>query len=173
MTILMGMKPRGWVGALLAVFAGSAAHAELGWDRIANVKSAATQIGEIQAQAGVEQAFKFVSACYKTHGLASAYSKAFEGCVAQDLMLSQTLAEVYERLPSETLQKMKAPSPEEIKHSFQMRAASAFKQYNLTPDDAQALRVIVQTHGLPVFWKIVFPNGPGPAPSQPSPQPKQ
>jgi hypothetical protein len=142
------------------------------WDRIANVETAANQIGEIQARQGVEQAFKFISACYKTHGLASNYSKSFEGCIAQDYIVSKTLAQVYSRLPRETLDRMGAPTAEKIDQSFQQRAASAFELYKRTPEDALALRGIVEARGLPVFLNIVFPKSAADVPS-PSPQKKQ
>lgn len=145
--------------AAIALVWATAGHAATpGWDRIANVESAATQIGEIQVRQGVEQAFKFISACYKTHGLASAYSKAFEGCIAQDYIVSKTLAQVYTQVPRETLEKMGAPTAEKIDQSFQQRAAGAFALYKRTPEDALALRGIVEARGLPVFLKIVFPK---------------
>ena len=131
---------------------------DISWDRIANVESAAKQIGEVQAQAGVEKAFGFISACYKTHGLASAYSKAFEGCIAQDYIVSKTLVKIYERVPREVLEKNGAPSAEKIDQSFKNRAASAFAQYKRSPEDALALRGVVEQHGVPVFLKIVFPD---------------
>ena len=139
-------------GVLPATAAG-----DLSWDRIKNVQSAAAQIGEIQARQGVEQAFKFISACYKTHGLASAYSKAFEGCIAQDYMVSKTLMEIYSRVPSETLQRNGAPTAEQIDASFKQRASGAFALYKRTPEDALALRGVVEQHGVPLFLKTVFP----------------
>ena len=138
---------------------------DISWDRIANVESAARQIGEVQAQAGVEKAFNFISACYKTHGLASAYSKAFEGCIAQDYLVSKTLVQTYERVPKDVLEKNGAPSPEKIDQSFKNRAASAFAQYKRTPEDALALRGVVEQHGVPVFLKIVFPQNGSQVPS--------
>jgi hypothetical protein len=144
-------------GALAGANSAYAAN-DISWDRIANVESAAKQIGEVQAQAGVEKAFNFISACYKTHGLASAYSKAFEGCIAQDYLVSRTLVQIYERVPKEVLEKNGAPSPEKIDQSFKNRAASAFAQYKRPPEDALALRGVVEQHGVPVFLKIVFPD---------------
>jgi hypothetical protein len=151
----------GLIGAAaVAAVAGDGANAanDISWDRVANVESAAKQIGEVQAQAGVEKAFSFISACYKTHGLASAYSKAFEGCIAQDYLVSKTLVQIYERVPKEVLEKNGAPSPEKIDQSFKNRTASAFAQYKRSPEDALALRGVVEQHGVPVFLKIVFPG---------------
>ncbi|MEQ1696962.1 MAG: hypothetical protein ABL901_14090 [Hyphomicrobiaceae bacterium] len=155
---------------LIGALAGGSARASaasVSWDRIANVEGAAKQIGEVQARGGVEKAFGFISACYKTHGLASAYSKAFEGCIAQDYVVSRTLVLIYERVPKDVLEKSGAPSPEKIDQSFKARAASAFAQYKRTPEDALALRGVVEQHGVPVFLKIVFP---GNGKETPSPQ---
>lgn len=165
---------RAWPSALAAVIVAigpAQAASDIGWDRVANVEAAAAQIGDVQAQAGVEQAFRFISACYKTHGLASAYSKAFEGCIAQDYMVSQTLAKIYLRLPKEALDKMGAPTAEQIDQSFNQRAAGAFAQYQRTPEDALALRGIVEAHGVPVFLKRVFPDKGGAAVADPAKAP--
>lgn len=157
----------GLIVAASAVACGGAhAAGDIGWDRVANVESAAKQIGEVQVQAGVEKAFSFISACYKTHGLASAYSKAFEGCIAQDYLVSKTLVQIYERVPKEVLEKNGAPSPEKIDQSFKNRAANAFAQYKRSPEDALALRGVVEQHGVPVFLKIVFPGDRDAAPEK-------
>ena len=144
---------------------------DLAWDRIGNVETAALQIGEIQARQGVEQAFKFISACYKTHGLASAYSKAFEGCIAQDYMVSKALVQIYSRIPNETLKMNGAPTAEQIDESFKKRASGAFALYKRTPADALALRGVVEQHGLPVFFKTVFPADTGSTPRSSMPNP--
>jgi hypothetical protein len=167
MKLRLGRNRTRFLTAALIVSASSASQADVGWDRIANVESAATQIGQIQAQAGIEQAFKFISACYKTHGLATAYSKAFEGCIAQDYIVSRALVQIYERVPPEALAKMNAPSPQQIDQSFQNRAAAAFAQYKRPPEDALALRGVVEARGVPVFFKLVFPD------KQPSSEPSK
>ena len=160
-TVLGLLRGTGACAAIwIASIAIGPAQAEVAWDRIANVESAATQIGQIQSQAGIEQAFKFISACYKTHGLASAYSKAFEGCIAQDYIVSRALVQIYERVPPDALAKMNAPTPQQIDQSFQNRAAAAFAQYHRPPEDALALRGIVEARGIPVFFKLVFPSKP-------------
>ena len=131
------------------------------WDRVANVKSAAAQIAEIQAQGGADRAFNFIAACYKTHGLASAYSKAFEGCIAQDVMLTQALALIYEKIDPEMLRKKGAPTRDQLVASLNQRINGAFGQYGLPASEWEALKKIVEQHGLPVFFKIVFPEKPG------------
>ena len=131
------------------------------WDRVANVKSAAAQIAEIQAQGGADRAFNFIAACYKTHGLASAYSKAFEGCIAQDVMLTQALALIYEKIDPEMLRKKGAPTRDQLVASLNQRINGAFGQYGLPASEWEALKKIVEQHGLPVFFKIVFPEKTG------------
>ncbi len=61
----------------------------------ANIKEAAERIGTIQRTRGAEAAIKHIDACYRTHGLASAYSAPFEACIAQDYMQTKLLTRVY------------------------------------------------------------------------------
>ncbi len=134
------------------------------WDRVANVKAAAQQIGEIQARGGAEQAFKFITACYKTHGLASKYSKAFEGCIAQDVMLMQALSLIYDRVDPALLEKRGAPTPAQLQRSLNQRVSGAFAQYEIPATEAPVLQKLISQHGMPIFVKIVFPDA---APAQP------
>ena len=128
------------------------------WDRVANVKAAAQQIGEIQAHQGADKAFKFINDCYKTHGLAAAYSKAFEGCIAQDLMLMEALAAIYGRVDPQVLRKSGAPSVDQLQATLNQRLSSAYATYSMPVSEGIELKKIVDTHGLPLFIKIVFPK---------------
>ena len=128
------------------------------WDRVANVKHAAEQLGAIQAQGGADRAFQFISACYKTHSLAAAYSRAFESCIAQDFMLSQTLAVIYDRLDPAVLQKMGAPTRDMIQQALNQRVNGAYAVYEMPASEGYALKAIVDQHGMPVFFKYVFPD---------------
>lgn len=151
----------GLVAALLVAntgFASAVEAAKPDWDRIANVKAAAQQIGEIQKTKGVDAAYKFISACYKTHGLSSQYSRWFEGCIAQDYIQSRTLALVYERLPAAQLKTMGAPSATEVIEALRRRLGAAFAQYKIPPADGQAFLTIVEAQGIPIFMKAVFPE---------------
>ena len=131
------------------------------WDRVANVKNAATQIGEIQARGGADQAFRFISACYKTHSLASAYSRPFESCIAQDFMLTQALALIYEKVKPAVLQKMGAPTRDMLQQALNQRVNAAYANYAMEPGEGHALKAIVDEHGMPVFFKLVFPDKAG------------
>ncbi len=143
----------------------STATAAPDWDRAANVKAAAQQIGEIQSRGGAEQAFKFITACYKTHGLASKYAKAFEGCIAQDVMLMHALSLIYARVDPAILEKNGAPSPETLQRALNQRVSGAFAQYDIPISEARVLEEVIREHGMPVFVKLAFPNS-GPAPSK-------
>ena len=138
----------------------TAAHAAVpDWDRVANVKHAAEQIGDIQAKGGAERAFRFITACYKTHSLASAYSRPFESCIAQDFMLSQTLALIYERLDPAVLKRIGVPTKDMLQQSLNQRVNGAYANYQMPPSEGYALKAIVDEHGMPVFFKYVFPKG--------------
>jgi len=149
-------------GALLAfgiaLNEANAAAPKYDWDRIANVKDAARQIGEIQAAQGVDKAFVFITNCYKTHSLGSTFSKYFEGCIAQDLMLMEALAAIYSRVDPEQLRRTGSPSVPQLQAALNHRLGSAYATYNIPPTEAEALKKIVDTHGMPVFLKIVFPK---------------
>ena len=146
---------------LAAIAAHSALAAAPDWDRVANVKAAAVQIGEIQVQQGADKAFKFITDCYKTHGLAAAYSKAFEGCIAQDFMLMEALAAIYSRVDPKVLQQNGVPSVAQLVDRLNERVSGAYANYQMPPGEGQALRKIVDTYGMPVFLKIIFPKKDG------------
>lgn len=142
------------------------------WDRAANIRDAAERIGKIQRTQGADGAIKFIDACYRTHGLAENYSAAFEGCIAQDYLETKLLARIYSRLPAETLKKLGAPTADALAQAMGRRVVAAFKQYKVTAAQAEAFKTEVDTHGLEVFLKIVFPNmksegndGPAPDPA--------
>jgi hypothetical protein len=152
-------------GAVMAVLLGSgAAVAAPDWDRVANIKGAAAQIGDIQAREGADRAFKFIAACYRTHGLASKYSKAFEGCIAQDYMQSRALALVYERVEPEQLRRIGAPSAADVMSTLKNRLGAAFGKYAIPSAEGQDFLRLVETHGMPVFVKAVFKKANAPLP---------
>jgi hypothetical protein len=144
--------------SLAAASAASAAPASYDWDRVANVRVAAKQIGEIQVAQGADKAFEFINNCYKTHSLANAYSKYFEGCIAQDLMLMEALAAIYSRVAPDQLRKTGAPTVQQLQQALNHRIAGAYATYDMPPTEVQGLKKIVDTHGMPVFLKIVFPK---------------
>jgi hypothetical protein len=139
------------------VFQPANAATPIDWDRVENVRQAAAKLGEIQARQGADQAFRFITACYKTHGLASAYSRAFESCIAQDFMLTQALALIYERIDPAKLKTMGAPTRELLQQSLNQRVSGAYANYEMAPSEGLTLKAIVDEHGLPIFMKAVFP----------------
>ena len=128
------------------------------WDRAANIKEAAERIGLIQRTRGAEAAIKHIDACYRTHGLASAYSAAFEACIAQDYMETKLLTRIYGRLPPERLRKMGAPTADQLAQAMGRRVVAAFQQYKVSAADATAFQSEVDKVGLPIFLRTVFPN---------------
>ena len=139
--------------------AGSAVHAASGtWDRAANIKDAASRLGALHRREGSPGVLKFLDACYRTHMLASDFSKGLEACMAQDFMHSQVLASIYAKVPLEQRQKLDTPSPELIASGMQQRFAAAFAQYQITIPEADAFKALVEKQGMPVFLKAVFPK---------------
>jgi hypothetical protein len=137
---------------------GAAPSVAITWDRAANIKEAAERIGLIQRTRGAEAAIKHIDACYRTHGLASAYSAAFEGCIAQDYMETKLLTRIYGRLPPERLRKMGAPTADQLAQAMGRRVVAAFQQYKVSAADATAFQSEVDKVGLPLFLRTVFPN---------------
>jgi hypothetical protein len=169
---VIGFPRAALVCALLAVSVSGPARAEpaqavpdapaagvpITWDRQANIREAAERIGLIQRTRGAEAAIKHIDACYRTHGLASAYSAAFEACIAQDYMETKLLTRVYGRLPPERLRKMGAPTPEQLAQAMGRRVVAAFGQYKVSAADAEAFKADVDKVGMPLFLKTVFPS---------------
>ena len=128
------------------------------WDHVANVKDAAERLAKLHRTEGSKGVLKFLDACYRSHLLASAYTAGLESCMAQDYMHSQVLAQLYARLPAEAREKSGAPSPELIANGMGQRFMVAFSQYKVSSADADQFKKNVDTHGLPIFLKAVFPK---------------
>lgn len=164
--------------ALLACYVASASAApgRPDWDQSANIKDAAQRIAEIQRTQGATKAFNYIEDCYKTHSLSSEYTKAFEGCIAQDYLETQILALVYSRLPPETLKKMGAPEPRQLAQSMGQRITAAFATYKIPVARVEKFKKIVDDDGFPVFFKVLFPGvevpklNRGPATDQKAPE---
>ncbi len=167
-------------GALVALglTPASAVPGKPDWDQSANIKDAAQRIAEIQRTQGATRAFNYIEDCYKTHSLSSEYTKAFEGCIAQDYLETQILALVYSRLPPETLKKMGAPEPKMLAQSMGQRVTAAFATYKIPVVRVEKFKKIVDEDGFPVFFKALFPGAEvpklnrGPAPDQKAPENK-
>jgi hypothetical protein len=157
-----------WVCAAVLML-GDALAAAPAWNQGDNVKAAAKQLADIQQRQGAEGAVRFISACYKTHGLASQYSKAYEGCVAQDYMQARALALVYARVDDATLKQKGIPTAEAVTRSLNARLNAAFAKYQIRPEDGQSFVRLVETQGVPVYLSLVFPKSAGDVtPTQPS-----
>lgn len=140
------------------------------WDRIASIKGAAERLGFLHRARGAKAAYDLIDNCYKTHSLAEHYGEGFETCIAQDYLETTVLAQVYARLPPEQLQKLGMPSPTMLAEAMGRRVTAAFSQYRMPPSYAAGLKDLVDTHGLPIFLAIVFPEA---ARTRPGAEPKK
>ncbi|MGQ0673451.1 MAG: hypothetical protein ACT4N2_11340 [Hyphomicrobium sp.] len=128
------------------------------WDRIANIKDAATRIGKLQRSKGVKAVYEFIDACYRTHSIAESYTAGFEACIAQDYLQTKMLVQIYQRTPPETLKRAGSPTPEVLAATVGRRIVAAFAQYKYTVDDANSFKSLVDQHGVPEFMRVVFPE---------------
>jgi hypothetical protein len=150
---------------LLAVVLGATAHGSVvnaapgKWDHVANIKDAATRLAKLHKREGSQGVLKFLDACYKTHLLASDYTKGLESCLAQDYIHTRVLATIYSKLPADQRQRLGIPSPELIAGGLNQRFVQSFTQYKVTIADAEDFKKQVDTHGFPLFVKSVFPKG--------------
>ncbi len=158
--------PLRWAAACVLVsFAGlghaeepAAAPGKSTWDQAANIRDAAERIAKLQRTQGAQAAVNFIDACYRTHSLAETYTAPFEGCIAQDYLLTKTLAQIYSRLPPEAREKIKAPSPDALAQAMGRRVVAAFSRYKVSATDAEAFKKLVDVYGAPIFLSIVFPD---------------
>lgn len=132
--------------------------AAIDWDRAANIKDAAERLVKLHRQQGSPGVLKFLDACYRTHMLASAFNAGLEGCLAQDYMHSNVLAQIYARVPPDVRAKHHNPSPDEIAKGLGERFVAAFAQYKLAASDVTALKALVDKYGMPIFVKGAFPT---------------
>ena len=137
---------------------GSAFAARGDWDHAANIKDAAVRLAVLHKRAGSQGVLKFLDACYRTHLLASDYTKGLESCMAQDYMHTQVLAMIYSKLPEDERKKLGAPSPELMAKGMNQRFVTSFMQYKVTVADGEDFKKLVDKYGFPVFIKAIFPK---------------
>jgi hypothetical protein len=145
------------------------------WDQVENIKEAATRLAQMQRTQGATKAFVFIDACYRTHSLSSAYTKAFEACIAQDYLETQILALIYSRMSPEALKRTGAPSPQMLAETMSRRVGAAFGKYNVTQEQIATFKKNVDEHGFPLFFQSLFPDAKMPipktlTPSSPAPE---
>ena len=128
------------------------------WNQIENIKEAAARIGKLHRVRGAQKAIGFIDACYRTHRLASKYSRAYEACIAQDFILAHSLAALYESIPAKERARRRVPDAANIKKVMGDRVAAAFRHYDVPPASAVSFRELVEVHGVPVYLAIVYPN---------------
>ena len=123
-----------------------------------SAEEAAQRLSMLHKRSGSEGVLKFLDACYRTHTIATNFSAALEGCMAQDYVHSRVLVAVYARVPEAVRAERKLPSPEAIAGAMNSRFAAIFEQYKLKPNDVEALQAAFETHGVPIFVKSAFPG---------------
>lgn len=146
------------------------AQGSIAWDRTANIKDAATRLGQLHRRGGSQAVLKFLDACYRTHMLASEFNQGLESCMAQDFMHTQVLAQIYARVPENELKSKNVPTPKLIADGMGQRFQAVFSQYKISKDDALAFQKRVANDGLPIFVAAVFPKG---APKEGAREPEQ
>ena len=137
---------------------GSASAAPRTWDHVANIKTAAVHLSELQKTRGALGAFEFIAACYQTHELAEDFGAPLEACLVQDYIHSKLTAAIYAKLPAAERTRMGAPSPEEMVASMLRRFGGTFARYKLKEADARKLIADIDKHGIPEFTKARFPK---------------
>ena len=145
--------------ALGILLTSSAIAANSDWDHAANIKDAAQRLAVLHKREGSKGVLKFLDACYRTHMLASEFSKGLEACMAQDYMHTQVLATIYSKLPEDQRKRLGAPSPASMAQGMGQRFTAAFSQYKVAGADAEEFKKRVDKYGFPVFVKAVFPKG--------------
>lgn len=148
------------LGVLLLALPAHAAGPE--WDRTENVREAATQLVMRHKASGSTGVMKFLDACYRTHMLASKYNRAIEGCLTQDYIHSRVLVAIYAKLPDAARSDPKLPSAADIAKAVNGRFVTIFQQYKVSVKDADALKAVIEQHGVPIFLKDRFPAAAGP-----------
>lgn len=128
------------------------------WDHEKNIKDAAERLVKLHRRKGSKGVLTFLEACYRTHTIASDYTKGLEACLAQDYIHTRVLAAIYAKLPPGKLKSLGAPTAPEIAQSLNTRVAQTFMQYKVTVADADDFKRIVDKVGVPIFLKGVFPH---------------
>ena len=150
----------GGFAAILAVSVDFEVHAQSkSWDRIANIRTSAKALAELQVAKGALGTYEFIASCYKTHELGSQYGAALEGCLVLDYLHSKVTAAVYEKLPPGERDRLGLPAPDDLVGAMLKRVGGAMATYRITEVQARKFVAEIETHGLPVFAKARFPKG--------------
>jgi hypothetical protein len=154
------MKPLAAAVALMAALTTVEAQAKSpSWDRIANIKSSAIALSDLQKAKGALGTYEFIASCYKTHELGSQYGAALEGCLVLDYLHSKVTAAVYAKLPPGERERLGLPDPDQLVGAMLKRVGGAMANYKITEAQARKFVAEIETHGLPVFAKARFPKG--------------
>jgi hypothetical protein len=149
-------RPFHRVACVAIVLTGSAA-AQVVPDRIRNVEMAAAQIAAIQNKAGANGAFAAIDACYKREfARAVSLTPELEGCMTQDIIVSDVTAVLYASLSAEARRLARAPEPGTVTKAMTQRVAGTFARFKVPEADARAFIPIVRTNGMEAYSRARY-----------------
>jgi hypothetical protein len=145
------LRPFHRAACMAIVLTGSAA-AQVVPDRIHNVETAAAQIAAIQNKAGANGAFAAIDACYKRElARAMSLTPELEGCMTQDIIVSDVTAALYASVSAEARRLAGAPDPGTVKKAMAQRVAGTFARFKVPEANARAFLPIVRTNGMEAY----------------------
>jgi hypothetical protein len=145
------------IAAACLVTAIAVASPRIDWDRAANIREAAEHLAKVHGKSGAAGAYKFIDACYRTHMLAERFSKPLEACIAEDYMLTQTLALIYDRLAPDERKRIRVVEPADLARAMSRRVGGALAHYKMSQQDGDTLKGLIDKHGMDLFMKLRLP----------------
>ena len=127
------------------------------WDRAANIRAAATEIGRVQKNEGRFGVDSAIENCYLEHVIeADRYTKQVETCLTQDILHSRFSAAIFARLSPAVRQAEGTPEPEAVMKEMAQRVGRAFSQTRVAADSARDIVKDIEVIGEPVFWDAML-----------------
>jgi hypothetical protein len=122
------------------------------WDKIENIREAASRIRFMQDQRGYAGASAAVEECYFfALRPGRTYGKATERCMAQDYVISQVAARVFSSVSPEARRLSNSPEPEAVLLAMNRRILKTMAYFKVPEQDARAFIALVKEHGFAAF----------------------
>ena len=122
------------------------------WDRAETIRSAATEIAEIQKSNGADGADAAIRQCYEENVMkATAYSQGAERCVTQDMLHARVSAAFYASVSPEVRKSTGSPEPDAVMSAMADRVMRTFARFGVPVGDARAIVKDIQEIGEPAF----------------------
>ena len=126
---------------------------ESAWDRAANIRAAATEIGQVQKEEGRFGVDRTIEDCYLEHVVeADRYTQQVETCLTQDILHSRFSAAIFARISPAVRQAEGTPEPKAVMQEMAQRVGRAFSQTRVEVDLARDIVKDIEVIGEPVFW---------------------